>query len=316
MKIVFFGTPDFATASLQALLQTEGIEVVGVVTSTDKWGGRGGKELLQSDVKRYASTLPPSIAILQPEKLKNTEFVAALQALNADLHVVVAFRMLPEIVWQMPRLGTINLHGSLLPQYRGAAPINWAIIKGERETGVTTFFLQHEIDTGDLIAQERTPIGENETFGEVYERLKHIGAALLSRTVQQIAAGTYTQQPQDLSRVSHAPKIFHETCRMDIQGKTARELHNFVRGLSPYPAAWLRVAGLVLKIYSTRLEEIADESSENTPIGYIVADRKAGIMALRARGGWLHLLEIQPEKRRRMSASDLLNGGWSGGHCE
>jgi methionyl-tRNA formyltransferase len=298
------GTPDFAVASLAKLIEN-GVNIVGIVTATDKMGGRGGKELLQSDVKKYA--LQHDIPILQPEKLKSEEFHAQLRDLKADLQVVVAFRMLPQVVWQMPRLGTINLHGSLLPKYRGAAPINWAIINGEKETGVTTFFLQHEIDTGDLIDQARIEIGENETFEEIYNRLKVVGADLLLQTLQNIEKGTYSTQPQDLSQVCHAPKIFKETCEMNIAEKTTVELHNFVRGLSPHPAAWTKFDGNMVKIYRTTVE-LTGYEVEPAEIGRIISNPKRDILAIQTRDGRLHIEELQMEKRKRVTKRDFLNG--------
>jgi methionyl-tRNA formyltransferase len=244
---------------------------------------------------------------LQPEKLKSEEFHAQLRDLKADLQVVVAFRMLPQVVWQMPRLGTINLHGSLLPKYRGAAPINWAIINGEKETGVTTFFLQHEIDTGDLIDQARIEIGENETFEEIYNRLKVVGADLLLQTLQNIEKGTYSTQPQDLSQVCHAPKIFKETCEMNIAEKTTVELHNFVRGLSPHPAAWTKFDGNMVKIYRTTVE-LTGYEVEPAEIGRIISNPKRDILAIQTRDGRLHIEELQMEKRKRVTKRDFLNG--------
>lgn len=298
------GTPDFAVASLDALIKN-GYNVVGIVTATDKWGGRGGKELLQSDVKKYA--LQYDIPILQPEKLKAPEFLEALRNLQADLQVVVAFRMLPEVVWDMPKFGTINIHGSLLPKYRGAAPINWAIINGEKETGVTSFFLQHEIDTGDLIGQASTPIDENENFESVYNRLKFIGADLLIQTLKDIEAGKTKGHPQDTALATHAPKIFKETCQMDFKTKGTRELHNFVRGLSPYPAAWTTFDGLMVKVFTTKVEITSLVTNENE-IGEIFANLKSDLLAIRTKDGLLHIEELQMEKRKRMSKREFLNG--------
>ena len=213
MKIVFMGTPDFAVASLDILVKN-GFDVVAVITATDKLGGRGGKQVLQSGVKQYA--VAHSLPVLQPEKLKNPEFIDILRDLEADLFVVVAFRMLPEIVWTMPPLGTINVHGSLLPKYRGAAPINWAVINGEKETGVTTFFLKHEIDTGDIIFREKLPIGEDETVGEIHDKMMLLGAETLLKTVQAIHSQNVIPQPQPNEAATHAPKIFHEMCQIDF----------------------------------------------------------------------------------------------------
>ena len=298
------GTPDFAVASLDALIKN-GYNVVGIVTATDKWGGRGGKELLQSDVKKYA--LQYDIPILQPEKLKAPEFLEQLRALQADLQVVVAFRMLPEVVWNMPKYGTINVHGSLLPKYRGAAPINWAIMNGEKETGVTTFFLQHEIDTGDLIGQASTPIDENENFESVYNRLKYIGADLLLQTLKDIEGGKTKGQAQDTSQATHAPKIFKETCQIDFKNKSTVEIHNFVRGLSPHPAAWTTLDGLMLKIYKTKVE-ITTPVNNESEIGTIYASLKEDLFTIRTKDGLLHIEELQLEKRKRMTKREFLNG--------
>jgi methionyl-tRNA formyltransferase len=298
------GTPDFAVSSLDKLIKN-GCNIVGIVTSTDKWGGRGGKELLQSDVKKYAATL--DIPILQPEKLRAPDFLAALADLRADLQIVVAFRMLPQMVWEMPKLGTINLHGSLLPKYRGAAPINWAIINGEAETGATTFFLQHQIDTGDLIGQAKTNIDANESFGQLYNRLKEIGADLLLKTVQDVENNNYSSQPQILNEVSHAPKLFKENCEMDIQNKTTVELHNFVRGLSPFPTAWTKFDGQMVKIFATAVELLGFPTPADE-IGRILSNPKQDILAIQTRDGRLHIEELQLEKRKRVSKREFLNG--------
>ncbi|MCU0355699.1 MAG: methionyl-tRNA formyltransferase, partial [Cytophagales bacterium] len=233
------GTPEFAVPSLDILVEN-GCQVVAVVTAPDRTAGRG-LQLSVSPVK--AAAVRHGIPVMQPEKLKNEAFLEELRSYRADLQIVVAFRMLPEVVWNMPPLGTFNLHASLLPQYRGAAPINWAVINGETETGATTFFLQHEIDTGNIIFQEREPIHATDTAGTLYERLMHRGAGLVLKTVRAIEAGNYPQTPQDLSQpVKLAPKIFTETCEINFDQPTAR-VHNFVRGLSPYPGAWTRLQG-------------------------------------------------------------------------
>ena len=248
LRIVFMGTPEFAVASLDALVKA-GYNIAGVITAPDKPAGRGMK-LTESAVKKYA--VEHDLPVLQPEKLKNPAFLEELKALKADLQIVVAFRMLPEQVWSMPPLGTVNLHGSLLPQYRGAAPINWAVINGEKETGVTTFKLQHTIDTGDILLQESFPIGENETAGEVHDRMKEIGAALLVKTVSGLASGSLSPQPQSSlvneNELKHAPKIFTEPSRIDFS-KTVEEVHNLVRGLSPFLGAFTTMDGKRLKIY-------------------------------------------------------------------
>ena len=259
LKIIFMGTPDFATASLKALVEA-GCNIVGVITAPDKPAGRGLK-LHESDVKKYA--VEKNLKILQPEKLKDQRFLDELKALKADLQVVVAFRMLPEVVWEMPPMGTMNLHASLLPQYRGAAPINWAIINGEKETGVTTFKLKHEIDTGDILLQEKIAIGDNETAGELHDRMKEIGARLLVKTIKGLANGELKEISQNNIQHStfniqnpslkHAPKIFTETCRIDWN-KSVTEIHNLVRGLSSHPAAFTELQGKTLKVYRSEKE--------------------------------------------------------------
>lgn len=293
------GTPEFAVPSLDILVRN-GYDVVGVVTATDKWGGRGKKKLLESPVKKYA--LAHHIPILQPSNLKSAEFQEKLRAWDADLQVVVAFRMLPEAVWDMPRIGTFNLHGSLLPKYRGAAPINWAIIKGEKETGVTTFFIRHEIDTGDILLQDRLPIAPDETAGEVHDRMMHIGAELVLKTIQLIEAGEYELKQQDHNQASNAPKIFHETCEIDFNQPT-QTVHDFIRGLSPYPAAWTTLDGKKLKILRTGMEVIAHDQ----PPGTFLSDNKNWVKVATQDGFvWLH--ELQLQGRKRMIVRDFLNG--------
>ena len=308
MRIVFMGTPEFAVPSLDILVKN-GYEVVGVVTATDKLGGRGGKQLMQSAVKKYA--LANGLKVLQPPRLKAPEFIEELKALKADLQVVVAFRMLPEVVWNMPPLGTFNLHASLLPKYRGAAPINWAIIKGEKETGLTTFFIKHDIDTGDLLFQERLPIGENETAGELHDRMMIKGAELVLKTVRAIESGNYQLQKQDESLVCHAPKIYHETCKIDFN-KSTQEVHNFIRGLSPYPAAWTEVAVnhpkegiqmLELKIFRSEKESGAHKLKAGT----LLSDTRKQLK-IATSDGFVRLLEVQLAGRKRMDATAFLNG--------
>ena len=299
LRIIFMGTPDFAVPSLNILIEND-YDVVGVITSTDKMGGRGKKKLIESDVKKFA--LQHDLNILQPKNLKSPEFIEALKALKADLQIVVAFRMLPEVVWNMPRLGTINVHGSLLPKYRGAAPINWAVINGEATSGVTTFLLQHEIDTGDLLLQKSTPIGENETAGEVYNRLMHVGADALLETVQLIETGKYTTQAQDNSLVTKAPKIFHKTCQIDFSRNTL-DIHNFIRGLSPYPTAWTTLDNKKLKIFRTEKELIAHDQ----PAGLFVSDNK-NFIKVSTLDGYVHLLDLQLEGKKRMEVKAFLNG--------
>ena len=227
------GTPEFAVPSLAILLEN-GYDVAGVVTATDKYGGRGNKVLLESAVKKYA--VEKGIKVLQPTKLRDPAFLEDLAALKADLQIVVAFRMLPEVVWDMPNKGTFNLHGSLLPKYRGAAPINWAVIRGEETTGVTTFFIRHKIDTGDIILQREMPIGPDDTAGDVHDRMMELGAEAVLETVQMIEKDQVELQVQDHQAATKAPKLFKETCEIDFN-KTSEEVHNFIRGLSPYPAA-------------------------------------------------------------------------------
>jgi methionyl-tRNA formyltransferase len=303
LRIVFMGTPDFAVASLAALVNA-GCNIVGVITAPDKPAGRGMK-LTESAVKKYATE--QNLNILQPEKLKNSEFIETLKTLKADLQIVVAFRMLPEIVWNMPPMGTLNVHGSLLPQYRGAAPINWAVINGEKETGVTTFKLKHEIDTGDILLQEKMPIGEDETVGQVHDRMKDLGAATLVKTVMGIAENTIDEQPQSLHfstsvELKHAPKIFTETCKIDWH-QSVDEIHNLIRGLSPFPGAFSYLNEKVLKIYSSSKELAA----HHQPIGDIISDGKS-YLKFACADGFIHVLNIQLEGKKRMDIADFLRG--------
>jgi methionyl-tRNA formyltransferase len=303
LRIVFMGTPDFAVASLDALLNA-GCNIVAVITAPDKPAGRGMK-VTESPVKKYA--VHRHLKVLQPEKLKNPEFLDALKSLNADLQIVVAFRMLPERVWNMPPMGTINLHGSLLPQYRGAAPINWAIINGEKETGVTTFKLKHEIDTGDILMQKSFPIGENETAGEVHDRMKEMGARLLVDTVKGLADGSLTVQAQSdilnlQSEFHHAPKIFTSTCKIDWT-KSTDEIHNLIRGLSPYPAAFTELGDKTLKIFLSE-KELALPTTKS---GHWESDGKT-YMKFAAKDGYLHLKEVQLEGKKRMGIEEFLRG--------
>lgn len=275
LKIVYMGTPDFAVEPLRRLVEDK-YNVVGVVTMPDKPAGRGHK-LQFSPVKQYA--VDNNLHVMQPEKLKAEEFVNELRSLNADLFIVVAFRMLPEVVWAMPRLGTFNLHGSLLPQYRGAAPLNWAVINGEKETGITTFFLTHEIDTGKIIQQEKIAINEEDNVGTIHDKLMIMGGDLVLDTVKNIIAGTVKPKPQEElyaseSELKPAPKIFKETCHLDFNNPT-ENIHNLVRGLSPYPAAWANLSAegkedLQMKIYETK-KEICQHNE--TP-GTLVTDGK------------------------------------------
>ena len=328
-RIVFMGTPEFAVASLEALLRG-GFNIVAVITAPDRTSGRGLK-LNESDVKKYAAK--KGLKILQPEKLKNPEFLDELKSLNADLQVVVAFRMLPDVVWNMPSRGTINLHASLLPQYRGAAPINWVIINGETETGVTSFKLQHEIDTGNILLQERISIGENETAGELHDRMKEIGAQLLVRTVEGLVDGSLQETPQsavggqqpaigspstnaqgqsameksqtsepDSRLLKHAPKIDTNICRIDWH-KSIDEIHNLIRGLSPYPAAFTELGDKTLKVFKSEKEPAVPTSR----IGRWETDRKS-FLKFAAKDGYIHLKEVQLEGKKRMNIEDFLRG--------
>ncbi|TNE58074.1 MAG: methionyl-tRNA formyltransferase [Bacteroidetes bacterium] len=292
------GTPDFAVPPLKLLLE-HGYDIAAVITAPDKPGGRQG--LQESAVKKFA--LAHGLKILQPPKLKNPEFVEELRALNADLQVVVAFRMLPEIVWNMPPLGTLNLHGSLLPKYRGAAPINWAIINGETETGLTTFLLRHEIDTGDILFQERLPIGENETAGELHDRMMETGAHLVLKTIQAIEKNAVQPQPQAAMEASNAPKIFTETCEINFNQPTIR-VHNFIRGLSPYPCAWTTMDDKKLKVYRTK--KVTGSGKPAQP-GQYFSDGKSKLLISTA-DGYLDVLELQMEGKKRMPVRDFLNG--------
>ncbi|MCC6289048.1 MAG: methionyl-tRNA formyltransferase [Chitinophagaceae bacterium] len=294
------GTPEFAVASLSALVDA-GYNIVGVVTAPDKPSGRGMK-LNESAVKKYAAE--KGLHILQPPKLKAPEFIEALQQLNAHLQIVVAFRMLPEVVWNMPPMGTINVHGSLLPQYRGAAPINWAVINGEKETGVTTFKLKHEIDTGNILLQEKIPIAENETAGEVHDRMKEIGAQLLVKTVNGLVNETITEQeqPQSSAELRHAPKIFTDTCKINWN-KNADEIYNLIRGLAPYPAAFTMLNNKTLKIFSAKKLK----QPVSTSPGEYATDGKTWLRFV-CNDGWIEVLDIQLEGKKRMNIGDFLRG--------
>lgn len=305
IRIIFMGTPDFAVASLDALIQA-GCNIVAVVTAPDKPAGRG-MQLQQSAVKQFA--VSKQIPVLQPEKLKNETFIASLKALQPHLQIVVAFRMLPEIVWSIPPMGTINLHGSLLPQYRGAAPINWAIINGETTTGVTTFKLQHAIDTGNILLQEPIPILPTENAGQLHDKMKLIGAALLVKTVQQLALGTLKEIPQselassEAQSIKHAPKIFTETCLINWE-QPAENIYNLIRGLSPYPGAFTYLDGKKLKIYQATID---NASSKNILPGTFLTDGKSELKVA-ALNGWLHITDLQLEGKKRMDVASFLRG--------
>jgi methionyl-tRNA formyltransferase len=322
LRIVFMGTPEFAVASLDALVKAK-CNIVGVITAPDKPAGRGMK-MTESAVKKYA--VRHHLKILQPEKLKNSQFLEELRSLNADLQIVVAFRMLPESVWNMPPLGTINLHGSLLPQYRGAAPINWAVINGEKETGVTTFKLKHEIDTGDILLQESFSIDENETAGEVHDKMKEIGARVLVETVKGIADGTLQEKPQTSMvngessietpqnpgtyspltihhlQLKHAPKIFTETCNIDWR-KSIDEIHDLIRGLSPFPGAFTELGDKTIKIFRSEKELSLPTSKP----GRWESDGKT-YLKFAAKDGYILLKDVQLEGKKRMLIEDFLRG--------
>ena len=302
------GTPDFAVEALRQLVEG-GYNVVGVITMPDKPAGRGHK-IQYSPVKQYA--LERNLPLLQPEKLKDEAFVEALREWKADLQIVVAFRMLPEVVWNMPRLGTFNLHASLLPQYRGAAPINWAVINGDTETGVTTFFLTHEIDTGKIIRQKHLPIADTDNVGTVHDALMAIGAGLVTETVDLLLAGKVDAIPQeefikDVIELRPAPKIFKDTCRIDWN-QPSKRIYDFIRGLSPYPAAWTELVASdgsrqALKVYQAEKHP----ASHNQAVGTILTDAKSYIDIV-VEDGYIRLLDLQLAGKKRMGVKDFLNG--------
>lgn len=316
LRIVFMGTPEFAVASLEALVKAK-CNIVGVITAPDKPAGRGMK-ITESAVKKFA--VRKNLKVLQPEKLKNPEFLEELRSLKADLQIVVAFRMLPESVWNMPPLGTINLHGSLLPQYRGAAPINWAVINGEKETGVTTFKLKHEIDTGDILMQESFPIDENETAGEVHDKMKDIGARVMVETVKGLADGSIQERPQSTVHspqdkngdselltpnsqlLKHAPKIFTETCNIDWR-RSIDEIHNLIRGLSPFPGAFTELGDKTIKIFRSEKEQLLPTSKP----GRWESDGKT-YLKFAAKDGYILFKDVQLEGKKRMLIEDFLRG--------
>ncbi|MDP4238075.1 MAG: methionyl-tRNA formyltransferase [Bacteroidota bacterium] len=309
MRIVFMGTPDFAVESLKILVENN-YNVVGVITMPDKPAGRGHK-LRFSPVKQYA--LDHNLPLLQPEKLKEEAFLGELKSLKADLQIVVAFRMLPEVVWDMPKYGTFNLHASLLPQYRGAAPINWAIINGEKETGATTFFLTHEIDTGKIILQEKLPIAETDDAGSVHDRLMVMGAKLVKKTVDllledQIEGIDQSQFITSESELKAAPKIFKDTCEIDLSW-TVGKVYNFIRGLAPHPAAWLELQfpdqpeKMVLKVFETEKETCAP----GLPVGTVVTDSKK-FAKIALSDGFIVLKSVQAPGKKRMEIGELLRG--------
>ena len=309
LRIVYMGTPEFAVESLKRLVEG-GYNVVAVVTMPDKPMGRHGSVLQGSPVKQYA--VSQGLKVLQPERLKDEAFVEELRCLQADLQIVVAFRMLPEVVWNMPPMGTFNLHASLLPQYRGAAPINWAVMNGDTETGITTFFLKHEIDTGEVIQQVKVPIADTDNVEVVYDKLMMLGGDLVLETVDAIIAGTVKSIPQEEMFASEAelrpaPKIFKETCRIDWN-KGVKGVYDHVRGLSPYPAAWTELCAeegkpQVLKIYET--EKIFAE--HGLPVGTVDTDQKT-YFRIAVKDGFVNLLSLQLAGKKRMQVGDFLRG--------
>jgi methionyl-tRNA formyltransferase len=299
LRIIFMGTPEFAVPSLEILIAQK-FNVVAVITAPDKPQGRG-KKLIPSPVKEAA--LKHNLLILQPTNLKSPEFIEELKSYKANLQIVVAFRMLPEVVWSMPSLGTFNLHASLLPHYRGAAPINWAIINGETETGVTTFFLKHEIDTGSVIFQEKEPIYASDDAGTLYNRLMKKGSDLVLKTVKAISAGDYPSLPQNISEeIKHAPKIFKETCEINWN-QTVKKVVDFVRGLSPYPGAWTVLNGKVYKILKS--EPTVDNRKSIVECGHWIVDNG---LKIKTTDGWINILEFQPEGKKRMLVAEFLRG--------
>jgi methionyl-tRNA formyltransferase len=299
LRIIFMGTPEFAVPSLEILVENN-FKVVAVITAPDKPQGRGQK-INFSPVKECA--IKYNIPVLQPTNLKSPEFLVELKKYEANLQVVVAFRMLPEVVWSLPKFGTFNLHASLLPQYRGAAPINWAIINGEKETGVTTFFLKHEIDTGSIIFQETESIKEDDSVGTVYERLMRKGAALVLKTVKAIERGDYPSLPQPESgEIKHAPKIFKETCEINWQ-QTSEQVYNFVRGLSPYPAAWTKINDKTYKIFKVKHGGFMQHKNAGTT----ETDHKS-FLYFRTVDGLVSIEELQPEGKKKMNIKDFFRG--------
>lgn len=300
-RIVFMGTPEFAVASLAALYET-GYNIVGVITTPDKPAGRNMK-LQESAVKKYA--IEKGLNILQPDKLKNPLFIEPLKKLQPDLQIVVAFRMLPEVVWNLPNMGTINVHGSLLPQYRGAAPINWAIINGEKETGVTTFKLKHEIDTGDILLQESIPISDTATAGDIHDKMKEVGAQLLLKTVSGLIDNNIKENPQPFiseNQLKKAPKIFTDTCEIDWNNNCS-SIYNLIRGLSPYPGAFTRIDNKILKIFSSEKQIVL----HNEQAGKYFTDGKT-YLKFACIDGFIYLKKIQLEGKKRMIIEDFLKG--------
>lgn len=293
------GTPEFAVASLQELINGHH-EVAAVVTATDKLGGRGGNQLLQSEVKKFA--VNNNLKLLQPKSLNSKKFLNELKELNADIFIVVAFRMLPEVVWNMPKMGTFNIHASLLPKYRGAAPINWAIINGEKETGISFFKLKHEIDTGNILLQNKLSIDADDDFGSLYTKLKSLGAKTLRQGLELLMEGKENFIPQNENEVCHAPKIFHETCKIDFN-QTVDKVYNFIRGLSPHPGAYFDFFGEEMKVFKAATEYV---DHDETIGGIDIKGRKE--IKIACTNGYIKLLELKLQGKKRMSVSDFLNG--------
>ncbi|MBI9052439.1 MAG: methionyl-tRNA formyltransferase [Bacteroidales bacterium] len=308
LRIIYMGTPDFAVEPLKLLVEND-YNIVSVVTNPDKPAGRGQK-INESAVKKYAEA--KGLKILQPDKFRNEDFLMELKNLNADLQIVVAFKMLPEVVWSMPKFGTFNLHASLLPHYRGAAPINWAIINGDKKTGISTFLLQHEIDTGNILFQEEIPILEDDNVGIIHDKLMYAGANLVLKTVDAIIEQNYTPLNQNTlinnpNEIKHAPKIFKTDCKIDWT-KDMNSIHNLIRGLSPYPAAWTEIynsdkKSIQLKIFSTRKEE----AIHNNEIGEIITDLKT-YFKVSVNNGFINILELQMAGKKRMPVNEFLRG--------
>lgn len=299
-RVIFMGTPQFAVPSLQALLRESNLDVVAVVTAPDKPGGRGRKQLIQSEVKLFAQAA--HLNILQPTNLKSVDFVRTYHNLKPDLAVVVAFRMLPEIIWSSPHYGTINLHASLLPSYRGAAPINWAIMNGEAETGLTTFMIVGPIDTGGIIFQERIPISDSDNAGTLHDKMMHLGASLVVKTVQNILSGEVIFIPQDDRLATSAPKIFKEDCLINPQ-KNVKDIFNFIRGLSPHPGAWIKIDNLVVKIFKSSY----GKPNPLLTAGTLISDGRSELL-LYGMDGSLKIEELQLEGKKRMDVRSFLNG--------
>ncbi|HAF29179.1 MAG TPA: methionyl-tRNA formyltransferase [Bacteroidales bacterium] len=307
LRIIYMGTPDFAVEPLKLLVENN-YNVVGVVTNPDKPAGRGQK-LQESAVKKYA--ISQNLNILQPHKFRDESFLNELKELNADLQIVVAFKMLPEVVWNMPRIGTFNLHASLLPQYRGAAPINWAIINGESKTGVTTFFLKHEIDTGNIIFQEEVQILEDDDAGSIHDKLMYKGANLVLKTVDSILTGNYPQLNQNIlveagTLIKHAPKIFKDDCKINWN-KDLNSIHNHIRGLSPYPAAWTEMVNNEEEIQIKIFKSEKESGNHNFTTGKIISDQKTHLKVA-VKGGFVHLKELQLAGKKRLRVEDFLRG--------